>query len=249
MYRFFVEPEQVDMEEKQIIITGPDVNHMKNVLRMKPGEQIVVSAGDSRELACSVENLETARVTARILYVQETGLELPARITLYQGLPKSDKMEWIIQKAVELGAYEIVPVVTRRTVVKLDQKKRGKRRKTVAGHRGECGQAVQKDDHSSDHPVMDFREAADRAAMTDVPVIPYEMAEDMAHTRKNTGRNRPGENCGGVHWSGRGIRAGGSGIRIVQGNGACYAGKTDLRTETAGMTVLSVLMYLLEGRK
>ncbi len=126
MYRFFVEPEQVDMEEKQIIITGPDVNHMKNVLRMKPGEEIVVSAGDSRELACSVENLEPARVTARILYVQETGLELPARITLYQGLPKSDKMEWIIQKAVELGAYEIVPVVTRRTVVKLDQKERGK---------------------------------------------------------------------------------------------------------------------------
>lgn len=249
MYRFFVEPEQVDMEEKQIIITGPDVNHMKNVLRMKPGEQIVVSAGDSRELACSVENLETARVTARILYVQETGLELPARITLYQGLPKSDKMEWIIQKAVELGAYEIVPVVTRRTVVKLDQKKEESRRKRWQAIAESAAKLSKRMIIPQIHPVMDFREAADRAAMTDVPVIPYEMAEDMAHTRKILEEIGPGKTAAVFIGPEGGFAPEEVEYALSRGMEAVTLGKRILRTETAGMTVLSVLMYLLEGRK
>lgn len=249
MYRFFVEPEQVDMEEKQIIITGPDVNHMKNVLRMKPGEQIVVSAGDSRELACSVENLETARVTARILYVQETGLELPARITLYQGLPKSDKMEWIIQKAVELGAYEIVPVVTRRTVVKLDQKKEESRRKRWQAIAESAAKQSKRMIIPQIHPVMDFREAADRAAMTDVPVIPYEMAEDMAHTRKILEEIGPGKTAAVFIGPEGGFAPEEVEYALSRGMEAVTLGKRILRTETAGMTVLSVLMYLLEGRK
>ncbi len=249
MYRFFVEPEQVDMEEKQIIITGPDVNHMKNVLRMKPGEQIVVSAGDSRELACSVENLETARVTARILYVQETGLELPARITLYQGLPKSDKMEWIIQKAVELGAYEIVPVVTRRTVVKLDQKKEESRRKRWQAIAESAAKQSKRMIIPQIHPVMDFREAADRAAMTDVPVIPYEMAEDMAHTRKILEEIGPGKTAAVFIGPEGGFAPEEVEYALSRGMEPVTLGKRILRTETAGMTVLSVLMYLLEGRK
>lgn len=249
MYRFFVEPEQVDMEEKQIIITGPDVNHMKNVLRMKPGEQIVVSAGDSREFACSVENLETARVTARILYVQETGLELPARITLYQGLPKSDKMEWIIQKAVELGAYEIVPVVTRRTVVKLDQKKEESRRKRWQAIAESAAKQSKRMIIPQIHPVMEFREAADRAAMTDVPVIPYEMAEDMAHTRKILEEIGPGKTAAVFIGPEGGFAPEEVEYALSRGMEAVTLGKRILRTETAGMTVLSVLMYLLEGRK
>lgn len=249
MYRFFVEPEQVDMEKKQIIITGPDVNHMKNVLRMKPGEEIVVSAGDSREFACSVENLEPARVTARILYVQETGLELTARITLYQGLPKSDKMEWIIQKAVELGAYEIVPVVTRRTVVKLDQKKEESRRKRWQAIAESAAKQSKRMIIPQIHPVMDFREAADRAAKTDVPVIPYEMAEDMAHTRKILERIGPGKTAAVFIGPEGGFAPEEVEYALSRGMEPVTLGKRILRTETAGMTVLSVLMYLLEGRK
>lgn len=120
MHHFFVEQEQI--RDGQVRITGPDVNHMKNVLRMRPGEEFLVSGGGN-DLLCAVESLDVQSVSARILGEQPSR-ELPAGIWLFQGLPKSDKMELIIQKAVELGAAGIIPVATKNAVVKLDAKKR-----------------------------------------------------------------------------------------------------------------------------
>ena len=122
MYHFFVSPEQIG--EKEIIINGDDVNHIKNVLRMNIGEQISISSGqDNKEYRCEITEYDTNAVRAKIMWVEEAGMELSSKIYLFQGLPKNDKMELIIQKAVELGAYEIIPVATRRAVVKLDAKK------------------------------------------------------------------------------------------------------------------------------
>ena len=86
------------MEEKQIVITGSDVNHMRNVLRMKPGEEISVSDESGREYTCTLKELGTEQITAQILYVQESGLELPARISLYQGLPKAIRWNGLSRK-------------------------------------------------------------------------------------------------------------------------------------------------------
>ena len=121
MYRFFVEEHQI--EPTRIHITGSDVNHIRNVLRMKPGEEILVSAQGKLEYRCRIEELGEEEVTAVILYAMESDLELSADIYLFQGLPKGDKMEFIIQKAVELGVHEVIPVASRRCVVKLDEKK------------------------------------------------------------------------------------------------------------------------------
>ena len=145
MYRFFVKQEQIDMKEKKIHITGSDVNHIKNVLRMRQGETILISAGDNLEYTCLVSEMEAEEVIADISYVQEVGMELPSKIYLFQGLPKSDKMEMIIQKAVELGVYEVIPVSTARAVVKLDAKK-----ETVADDRRKCCQTVQTNGDSRD---------------------------------------------------------------------------------------------------
>ena len=120
MYHFFVEPHQIGAEE--IRIEGADVNHIRNVLRMKPGEEILISSREGGDYFCRVEELEPEYVSAKILEEWENK-ELPARIHLFQGLPKGDKMELIIQKAVELGAYRVVPVSMKRSVVKLDAKK------------------------------------------------------------------------------------------------------------------------------
>lgn len=100
MYHFFVEPHQIGAEE--IRIEGADVNHIRNVLRMKPGEEILISSREGGDYFCRVEELEPEYVSAKILEEWENK-ELPARIHLFQGLPKGDKMELIIQKAVELG--------------------------------------------------------------------------------------------------------------------------------------------------
>ena len=122
MYQFFVEPEQI--QDKTIVITGGDVNHIKNVLRMQPGDEIAVSNGvDGKEYRCGIAEFQDDQVICTLRFVKEDGLELPSRVYLFQGLPKADKMELIIQKAVELGVYQVIPVATKRAVVKLDEKK------------------------------------------------------------------------------------------------------------------------------
>ena len=102
MHQFFVEPGQINLQDKSIIISGQDVNHIRNVLRMKVGEELSVSNGlDGREYRCGILAMEEERILCELRFIRETGVELPARIHLFQALPKADKMELIIQKAKE----------------------------------------------------------------------------------------------------------------------------------------------------
>ena len=109
MYHFFVEPSQIN--DKHIIITGDDVNHIKNVIRLKVGDEISISNGvDGREYRCGIAEISDSEVVCTLRFIKEEGVELPVKVFLFQGLPKGDKMEFIIQKMVELGVYEIIPV-------------------------------------------------------------------------------------------------------------------------------------------
>ena len=124
MVQVFVEPGPINTDDKSVIINGPDVNHIKNVLRMRVGEEISVSNGqDGREYRCGIVAFREDSIRCELRFVKEDGVELPVQVTLFQGLPKGDKMELIIQKAVELGVYEIVPTAMKRCVVKLDERK------------------------------------------------------------------------------------------------------------------------------
>ena len=119
MYQFFVEPYQIN--GKEIVITGTDVNHIKNVLRMKIGEELSVSNGqDGKEYRCGIVSMDEEKVKCELRFIKEDGVELSSKVYLFQGLPKADKMELIVQKMVELGVYEIIPVAAKRCVVKLD---------------------------------------------------------------------------------------------------------------------------------
>lgn len=144
VYQFFVEPSQI--QDKKVIITGGDVNHIKNVLRLKPGEEIAVKNGvDGKEYRCGIEEFTQEQVICSLRFVREEGVELPSKIYLFQGIPKADKMELIVQKAVELGVFEIIPTAVKRCVVKLDEKK-AHEGKPLAGHCGGGGKTVQKRD-------------------------------------------------------------------------------------------------------
>ena len=125
MQHFFVTPSQV--KDEKIYVEGSDVKHMKNVLRMRPGEELMVSDGNNLKYLCAVENYEEGKAVLRILEEMPSDTELSSKLYLFQGLPKQDKMELIVQKAVELGAYQVIPVSTRRSVVKLDEKKASKK--------------------------------------------------------------------------------------------------------------------------
>ena len=151
MYQFFVEPSQI--QGNRIVITGSDVNHIKNVLRMKPGEKIRVCTRNGQNYFCSISDITESFVRADILEKEAESTELPCRIYLFQGLPKNDKMEWIIQKTVELGVYEVIPVAMKNCVVKLDDKNKGD---ALAGDRRECSKTVKEksDPGSEDADVV-----------------------------------------------------------------------------------------------
>lgn len=244
MYHFFINQDQV--EDDHIRIIGPDVNHIKNVLRMGAGEEVLISNGVDKDYLCEVTSVTSQEVTAKILTVEEGGRELPARITLFQGLPKGDKMELIIQKAVELGAYEIVPVETKRTVVKLDKKKEeAKLRRWNA-----VSESAAKQSKRLIVPevtgVKSLKEALVFSKEFDVTVIPFENAKGMERTREILSQVKPGMNVGIFIGPEGGFED--SEIVLSESFGAktVTLGKRILRTETAGLSVLSVLSYLLE---
>lgn len=249
MYRFFVDEDQVDMEGKKVHITGSDVNHIKNVLRMKPGEEILVSTGNDLEYTCKIETLCSEEILAAVSRVQEAGRELPSKIYLFQGLPKSDKMELIIQKAVELGVYEIIPVETKRCVVKLDAKKEASKLKRWRGIAESAAKQSKRMIIPQIHPVMKYSQAIEYAEKIDVKMIPYELAENMEHTRSFLEKIEPGQSIGVFIGPEGGFAPEEVELALENQVEPVTLGRRILRTETAGMTVLSILMYRLEDRE
>ncbi len=244
MYRFFVEPEQI--EESCVRITGGDVNHIRNVLRMRAGEELLVCCGDEWEYTCRITGFEDGEVRAEILDAQKPGKELPSRITLFQCLPKGDKMELIVQKAVELGAAEVVPVSSGRCVVKLDAKKAAARVKRWNAIAEGAAKQSKRMTVPKVHEVMTFRQALEYAAAMDVRLMPYEKAEGMEATRKRLAAIAPGQSVAVLIGPEGGFEDGEAEAAARAGFAHISLGRRILRTETAGLTALSILMYLLE---
>lgn len=244
MQHFFVVPDQV--RDGYIEITGSDVNHMKNVLRMRTGEQLEISDGNNKKYLCEIESLEADKVTARILEEREAENELPSKIYLFQGLPKSDKMELIIQKAVELGVWEVIPVATKRAVVKLDQKKAAKKRERWSGISESAAKQAGRNVIPEIKQVMNFQEALSYAKSLDVLLIPYELAEGMQDTKERIQAIQPGQSVGIFIGPEGGFEQEEVKLAMEAGAYPITLGRRILRTETAGMTMLSVLMYHLE---
>ena len=247
MQRFFVEPHQIDEEAHQIHITGSDVNHISNVLRMKSGEELWISDGSKYEYRCTIESFEPDEVLLHIVYSQEPEYELPCRIYLFQGLPKADKMELIIQKAVELGAYEIIPVETKRCVVKLDGRKSAKKTARWQQIAESAAKQSKRMLIPNVHEVLTFREALKYAESMDVRLVPYELARGMQETKEILGAIEPGQSVGIFIGPEGGFEEKEIEAAIEGGAKPITLGRRILRTETAGLAILSVLMFQLEN--
>ena len=247
MYQFFVDSNQIS--DTSVTIVGPDVNHIKNVLRMKIGEELNVSDGISdQEIRCGIVEFTDDTVECEIRFIKEADHELPSKVYLFQGLPKADKMETIIQKNIELGVYEIVPVAMKRCVVKLDDKKASGKISRWQGIAEAAAKQSKRGVIPEIKAPMSFKEAVKYAKENcDVMLLPYELSEGMDATRDLLGSIKPGQSVA--------IFIGPEGgfdpeeVSFAQNEGfePVTLGKRILRTETAGMCVMSVLMYLLEN--
>ena len=243
MYHFFVSEEQINGENAYI--EGSDVNHIANVLRMKPGEELLISVRGDWDYLCKIVDIETDRVNLKVLESMEQR-ELPVNITLLQGIPKSDKLEMIIQKAVELGVSEIIPVKTKRVVVKIDEKKVD----TKVNRWNAIAESAAKQSKRSIIPKVYEPISIDNALEIvkdfGVKLIPYENADGIDKTRKILDNMDKTKNIavfigpeGGFEES-EVERIKNSGFEVIT------LGKRILRTETAGLALLSNIMIRLE---
>ena len=233
MHHFFADPSQV--AEDTVTITGPDVNHMKNVLRMKPGEALLVSDGTGNDYQCEIERLEADRAVVRICQAFCSQMELPSPIWLFQGLPKADKLEFIIQKAVELGAEAVVPVATKNAVVRLDEKKAQSKRKRWQSIAESAAKQSKRSRIPSVETVMSLKEAFGfiKEQGFDLCLIPYEQAQGMETMKEALAQVSSGQSIAVFIGPEGGFDESEIKLALEHGVRPVSLGKRILRTETA----------------
>lgn len=256
MNQFFIDSSAIN--NGKITITGSDVKHIEGVLRLRIGEEIqAVNPDDGLTYFCSIENLEKDAVICLIQDVQSKSNELPVNITLFQGLPKGDKLEFVIQKAVELGATQIVPVSMKRSVMKLDPKKADNKLKRWNSISESAASQSKRGIIPEVLPVVSFDKALESASDMDAILLPYELAESMSETR-NVMEDLKKQIAQIIQAGERiptiGIFVGPEGgfeLSEIEKAKTCGAkiitlGRRILRTETAPLAILSWLTYLME---
>lgn len=244
MYKFFVEPEAV--AGQTIRIEGKDWNHMKNVIRLKVGDEVKVGDGSGWEYLCVIEAYSEVDASLQITASYDNQTELPTYIHLYQGLPKKDKLEWIIQKSVELGVGGITPVSMKRSVVKLDQKAATKK---VLRWQNIADAAAKQSKRGVQPEVcmpLGLKALKEELASYDMLIVPYENADGMGYTREVLSEVKNCDRIGVVIGPEGGFEP--EEVELLKSIGAkvITLGKRILRTETAGLSVLSYLMIDME---
>ncbi|MBR1391096.1 MAG: 16S rRNA (uracil(1498)-N(3))-methyltransferase [Lachnospiraceae bacterium] len=242
MHQFFLESSQIG--KAYVTIIGSDVNHIRNVLRMKIGEKIRVSGSAGESYLCRIAEYGDNFVQADILS-EELETELPSKIYLFQALPKGDRMEIVIEKAVELGVYEIIPMEMKYCVVKLDEKKAAARVRKWQAQAESAAKQSRRSIIPHIHEVVSYAEALKLANACDVRLVPYENEEGVEATRQAVRQICPGQSISVMI----GPEGGFAPEEIAAARETMQSvslGRRILRTDTAGMCLLSLLMLHLE---
>lgn len=244
MHRFFVHATQI--KGKNIYITGNDVNHIQNVLRLQVGDEIEVCDGEKNDYKCKIEALTKSEIQCTIQSQELSRTELPVEIHLIQGLPKNDKMELIVQKSVELGVHKIIPVEMRRSIVKYDKKKASKKVARWQMIAESAGKQSKRGVIPIVDEVMPFTTWLARLNEYDMILVPYENARGMKATRECLQNVKKNHRICMIIGPEGGFDD--KEIEVLRENNAniITLGHRILRTETAGMSMLSMLSYEIE---
>ena len=243
MYNFFVE--ESARAGEAFWITGADYNHIRNVLRMHPGDVFLVSCSGQSHL-CRLESFGEDTVMAAIQEENYQDTELGVELYLFQGLPKSDKMELIIQKAVELGAAGVIPVEMKRCVVKLEEKKKKSRRERWQAIAESAAKQSKRSRIPEVGEVMSYKAAVDLAGEMDLFLLPYENERGMAATREALENIRPGMKVAILVGPEGGFDPKEVAQAAEKGARAISLGSRILRTETAAITSVGMCMLYIE---
>lgn len=244
MHNFFLE--NAKNENGRFCITGADFFHIKNVLRMRISDKLYVSVGSNTHL-CAIEDITDSEVLVKIIEENAIDTTLPISITLFQGLPKADKMELIIQKAVELGADFIVPVEMKNSVVKIEQKKKQAKRERWQAIAESGAKQSKRNTIPQVISPMSFKESIEKVKELDLILVPYENKRGMQDTIDALSLIKKDMKIGVYIGSEGGFDLSEIDALTEQGAKIISLGKRILRTETAAITTLSMLMLYAEA--
>lgn len=242
MSRFFVDERYI--QDDRISVYDGDYNHIKNVLRMHIGEALVMCDGRGTDYHCTIAEFCDDHVDLHIERREHTNVELQSDIVLYQGLPKRDKLELIVQKAVELGVAGVTPVMCKRTIVKLDDGKKEQRKlERLQSISESAAKQSGRGIIPQVSPVRSFRDAVLQAESDDSYILfPYENALGMSATKTAIQEAVAAKRIAIFIGPEGGFDA--SEVEFARQHGAhvISLGRRILRTETAGLCLLSMLM-------
>ena len=247
MYKFFIEENQI--ENDNVIIKGEDVNHIKNVLRLKENERIqICNKNNHKTYLCNIYNLLQENVICKIQQELEYTTESNVYIHLFQGLPKAEKMEIIIQKTIEIGISEITPVIMKRCIVKLDEKAKIKKLERWQKIAEGAAKQSKRDIIPKINLPLNLQNIYENLKNYDIVLVAYEDEQNITIKQilKQIHNNEDIKIAIIIGPEG-GIEKGE--IQNLKENGAkvISLGKRILRTETAPIVMASIIMYELEG--
>ena len=251
MPKFFVKEEQI--QENQIIILGQDVNHIKKVIRAKIGDELqICNSQNGENFLCEIDNLEEEKIICQIKEKIQEQVESNIEVTIFQGLPKADKMEYIIQKSVELGVYDITPVEMKRCVVKLNEKDKSKKierwQKISEVAAKQCGRDIIPQINN----IINIKNICNLIQEYDMVLVAYENEEkntlkEQLENIKKQNNSKSKVKIGIIIGPEGGLEE--KDVETLKENGAkvITLGRRILRTETVALNVLSIIMYELEN--
>ena len=254
MPKFFVKQEQINGDI--IIIQGQDVNHIKKVKKKKIGDELqICNSQNGENFLCDIKEIENENILCKIKQEIEEKVESNIEVTIFQGLPKADKMEYIIQKSVELGVYDITPVEMKRCVVKLDEKDKNKKQvrwqKISEVAAKQCGRDI----IPQINRIINTKNICELIKKYDIVLVAYEnekektLKEQLKLIKEKMQKLEKDEliKIGIVIGPEGGLEE--RDVQDLKENGAkiITLGKRILRTETVALNVLSVIMYELEN--
>ena len=243
MYNFFVD--ECARTGDSFRIDGKDHTHLCTVLRMQPGDTFLVSC-EGASCLCRLACIETDAVIAEILEENYQNTELPVHFYLFQGLPKGDKLELIIQKCVERGAAGIIPVEMSRSVVKLDEKKKRSKRERWQAIAESAAKQSKRSLIPEVFDVITYRQAMQKAAEMDLFLVPYENERGMAATKDALSRIRPGMSVGILVGPEGGFEEQEIDLAREAGAAVISLGSRILRAETAAIAAVGLCMLYVE---
>lgn len=242
MHRFFIDDNQI--VDEQVYISGENYKHMTKSLRVKMGEKVELSNGKGIEYIATVQEIDKNQVLLEIVEKAINSSEMPVEITLYQGLPKGTKMDLIVQKTVELGVTSIVPVIMERTIVEMD-KKSNKKIERWQKISEEAAKQSKRGIIPIVKPAVKLKDIDKEFEKNDLNLIAYENEDDSNLKRILETHNKV-QKIGILIGPEGGIsKKEAEYLRDLEAK-SISLGKRILRTETAGMAALSMLVYHFE---